>query len=519
MHGLIFGTKSQMDEQQQLSSHSKGLNSLVDIPARTFGAYKIATHLRDLGWDIEVIDFFHSFSFEELCTLLHDRITEETKFIGFSIFYKLNATGEDGKLNRVLKYINTHFPWVKTVCGSQKLESLLKIKTDYHIIGFGENAIVALTNYLIGKGPHPKTTTVKNMYDVPDPIFDVELNVIDSARHYPAFPKRSAKITYEERDYIQPNETLNIEFSRGCKFKCAFCAYGPLGVKGDMTRCDNDVYEELMENYEKWGCTQYIVSDETFNDTSEKLEKFAEVCKRLPFQPTFHGFVRVDLMASRGEKDWDNMLHMGFVGHHYGIETLNHEAGKTIRKGMHPDKIKECLLKTREYFTKNSPLGYYSGFITMIAGLPKESQESLKESQRWLFDNWPDKYFFIPLGLTHPEKLDKNNFDPKSDFDKLSLHHGYEFKFEHGMMKWIHPSKEYDLIDMLKWVATINSARNHKVSMWSLPILTQANKNIADTYTNGVDWDTTDTDTILNFVSEYKERKLGQLYVRPENHV
>lgn len=538
MHGLIFGTKSHMDEQQHLSGHSEVAGALVDIPARTFGAYKIATHLRDLGWDIEVIDFFYSFSFEELCTLLHDRITEETKFIGFSVFFRQYVQGsaqfytgeDDDKLNRVVKYINAHFPWVTTVCGAQRLESLMKIKSDYHIIGFGENAIVALTNHLIGKGPHPKTTTVQNMYDVPNPSYDVKLNVIDSARHYPAFPKRSAKITYEERDYIQPNETLNIEFSRGCKFKCAFCAYGPLGVKGDMTRCGNDVYEELMENYEKWGCTQYIVSDETFNDTSEKLEKFAEVCKRLPFQPTFHGFVRMDLMAGRDERDWDNMLHMGFVGHHYGIETLNHAAGKTIRKGMHPDKIKEYLLKTREYFTKNSPLGYYSSVITMIAGLPHESQESLKESHRWLFQNWPDKYFFLPLGLTHPDKLDKNKFDPKSDFDKLSLHHGYEFKpfedkdtdwaqqqsglsdedkFHRGLLKWIHPSKEYDLVDMLKWVTTVNSDRVHKVSMWSLPMLTQANKNIADAFVNGVEWGMTDRDVILNFVSKYKENKLG----------
>ena len=64
MHGLIFGTKSHMDEQQIF--HSKGFRTLVDIPARTFGAYKIATHLRDIGWDIEVIDFFYAFSFEEI---------------------------------------------------------------------------------------------------------------------------------------------------------------------------------------------------------------------------------------------------------------------------------------------------------------------------------------------------------------------------------------------------------------------------------------------------------------------
>lgn len=41
-------------------------------------------------------------------------------------------------------------------------------------------------------------------------------------------------------------------------------------------------------------------------------------------------------------------------------------------------------------------------------------------------------------------------------------------------------------------------------------MFTQTNKNIADTFMKGVDWDMTDTNIILDFVHKYKELKLGR---------
>ena len=56
-----------------------------------------------------------------------------------------------------------------------------------------------------------------------------------------------------------------------------------------------------------------------------------------------------DLIASRPQ-DRELMAEIGFWGHYYGIETLNHESGKTIGKGINPDKLKTELKAIKKYF-------------------------------------------------------------------------------------------------------------------------------------------------------------------------
>ena len=70
-----------------------------------------------------------------------------------------------------------------------------------------------------------------------------------------------------------------MEWSRGCIFKCAFCTYPILGVRDDHSRDENDLYEEMIENYERWGTKYYALADETVNDYHEKLERYAKVIK------------------------------------------------------------------------------------------------------------------------------------------------------------------------------------------------------------------------------------------------
>ena len=63
----------------------------------------------------------------------------------------------------------------------------------------------------------------------------------------------------------------------------------------------------------------------------------------------------------------------------FGIETLNHESGKAIGKGMEPQKTKNGLVWMRG----NSDIGLGGSFI---AGLPHETKDSLKSMCDWLED-------------------------------------------------------------------------------------------------------------------------------------
>ena len=49
-----------------------------------------------------------------------------------------------------------------------------------------------------------------------------------------------------------------------------------------LVHTEEDLYIEMMENYNKWGTTNYIISDDTFNDRDSKIERLARVVERLP---------------------------------------------------------------------------------------------------------------------------------------------------------------------------------------------------------------------------------------------
>lgn len=382
MHGLIFGGL--------LTTYTSTDPSI----RRSSGAHKIASFLREHGYDIEVIDYIHAWTFEQLKILVDDRITKDTLFFGFSSTFSI-ATPE---LLKLIEYLKTDYPDIATVAGSQNM-SMKPLNCDWQIFGYGEYAILELLKHFEG-GPEPVNID----------------KTIDAYHNYKAYPKADLTVRYEERDNINEREVLLLEFARGCKFQCGFCSFPVLGVKEDHTRAAENLYDELLENYDKWGTETYIVLDETFNDTSEKIEKFANVMKKLPFEPKLTGYIRADLIASR-KKDWDNLISMGFCSHFYGVESFNNASAKSIGKGMNTGRLQDGLQEVKEYFNKHA--GYYKGHLSLIAGLPHETIDTLRETKRWIDTYWQGNPYqmsvlmikdlnIFPSDLSHFSKLDKS---------------------------------------------------------------------------------------------------------------
>ena len=79
---------------------------------------------------------------------------------------------------------------------------------------------------------------------------------------------------------------LSFETSRGCRFKCSYCNFPILGVKDDYTRDADDFDTNLRRNYDDWGVTEYIITDDTFNDYVEKIRKYADRVDKCPSHQT-----------------------------------------------------------------------------------------------------------------------------------------------------------------------------------------------------------------------------------------
>lgn len=348
---------------------------------RSTGSHRIATHLRQHGMDIEVIDFAASWKFSEFKELINSRVTNDTLFVGLGALFNLNTQN----LITCFSWLKQKYPDILIITGAQDFYNTHLIPADYMVTGWGEYAMLEIL-----KG------TVKYTEEYIDKQGN-KIRTVNALNDYPAYPMENLSIDYEKRDYLQPYEYLTIETSRGCRFKCDFCTYPVLGVKKDHTRSANDFRDNLNRVYDNFGITKYGIADDTFNDYTDKIKKYADIVEKLDFHPNFGGHIRIDLLNSR-KQDLEHLARMNFNMHFYGIESFNHASAKSIGKGLHPEKVKETLLSTKDYFLKHN--NYYRGAISLIAGLPHETTETLRESYKWCRDNWKTNRFAItPLLL------------------------------------------------------------------------------------------------------------------------
>lgn len=373
LDGIIFGGMINTDEPtrpQDLSGIS------YSSAHRSAGSHRIASFLRQHNLDIEVVDFAPSWKFEEFKELIRSRMTSSLKFVGLGAVFNMNTE----TLWRCFTWLKETYPDVLLVSGSTDFYNLHFIPVDYMVVGYGELAILEI---------------LKGTAEYTEEVIDKEGNTrrtVHALKKYPAYPMRNLSVDYEKRDFMQPYELTTIETSRGCRFKCSFCTYSILGVKDDHTRCQDDFRDNLMRNYDNFGIYRYSISDETFNDHSEKIIKYADAVESLPFKPNLGGYIRADLLHTRPQ-DIEHLARMQFNSHFYGIESFHRPSASAIGKGMDPAKIQQAILDTKDYLMKHN--GYYRGTISLIAGLPYETEETLNESKRWCVENWKTNHVTV----------------------------------------------------------------------------------------------------------------------------
>ena len=372
-----------------------------DSIKRAPGAHKIATHLRREGWDIEVLDFVQSWTLDELKEFSRQRVTKDTKFLGlsatFSIRFKL--------LFEFTRWFKKEYPDILIIGGSQSLHNTQGLPLDYMVHGYGELAMSAIL-----KG-NPIYTEHKWLNGH-------TFRRVNATQDYMAARMKDLSTSYEERDYIQPQEVLTVEFGRGCIFNCHFCTLTHRNSRDDHSRAEDNLYTELLENYEKWGTTNYSIADETVNDYTEKIERFASAIKRLPFRPNMAGYIRGDLLVHK-HKDWQAISDIGLNTQFYGIESFHRPSAKSVGKGMETGRLQDGLLEYRDHMRSQ---GHFQAHINLIAGLPHETLDSLRETKSWIQKNWIGQSALInPLWI--PDQV--RPFEEQSRFAMNPAKYGF----------------------------------------------------------------------------------------------
>jgi radical SAM superfamily enzyme YgiQ (UPF0313 family) len=430
---------------------------------RAPGAHRIATLLRTQNITTEVIDFYLDWTLDEVKQIIDQQLTKPTLFISFSCSLMFDGVDE---FNQIRDYIRNKDPNIAIVIGGFSTTQKGFDGADYYIEGYGEYAVLALVEHL-------KDSSKELKYE----LDEQDRRVIYTKTHYPVNKLNSLTTEYIVSDFIQPNEVLSMETARGCIFKCKFCNFQLLGKsKIDYLRDPAEIRQEFIINYDRYGTTKYIITEDTFNDTDEKVDMLYNIVQSLPFKPEFMGYVRADLLAAKPQ-NISKLVDSGFTNMHFGIETFNEHAGGIIGKGMSSGKLKDTLLKLKSDY----PQLYINA--TFIVGLPNETPDEIRATAQWALDTKVfDFWTFNPLMI-----LKKHKLIYSSEFSDNYLMYGYskmsqeeidnsntdDIKLLYGqkilpyMILW--KNKHFDYFSSARLSTEINQLANQykKVDAWT----------------------------------------------------
>ena len=468
------------------------------MPVRSIGAYAVAHAVRKTGRTVQVIDFTDWFTEDELLTTATNFIGPTTKFIGVSsTFYQQTSpfAHKDAWLEKnfviglpdnvvaVVKKIKEIRPDIKFILGGANshhyknypfFDAVFHSYSDQSIIEYIEN------NHRLW----PK-------YE--------KMSIIEGEDH----PVNVEHLTHrwEDNDLIFSGETLPLEISRGCIFKCKFCNFQLTGKsKLDYLRDANLLKDELVYNYEKFGTTNYTFADDTFNDSTYKLEQLHKVVTSLPFKINFTTYMRLDLLYKHREQI-QLVKEIGLRSAFFGIESYNPKTAKAIGKGMASDKVKDFLLEL-----KDEHFGDRINFVcSFILGLPYENLESMKQSFEWNKQH-DINALYLPLFIRTQARY-------KSDID--SNYEKYGYKIEGSGQHWVNEYTNFGEVG--KIAMEYNKATNCTLHSWflfsfaSLGILTLDELQKLRFIGNPAHLEKAVADRFKELMIEYKKRINGQL--------
>ncbi len=403
---------------------------------RDYGLHRLASHIRENGYSCLVVNFCSEMTFDdwiEICNLAIGNETlalgfgstwwpyrlpyQENQFVSRSLDFFPKTTPEDVFPNKGLIYdavkgnISTWIneakkknPKIKIIMGGTKIDNYCDLAIDNFFVGFSETQIIDYLKDLSSKRIWPKFINH------------------DSSAQNPSWNFKFSSTSYIEEDLLKKGEHISIEFARGCRFKCSFCSHRMIGRKdiSSYLKDQDTLYKELMENYEKWGIESYRVSDDTLNDSIEKLKHIETVTNKLPFKLKLVAYIRLDIITMQPEQI-EVLKNIGLYSGWIGIDSMHPTASKAIGKGMEMQRKKETLYKLKECWKDDVfvDCGY-------IIGLPGEGSDSIKELTDWaISENSPiDRLSLTPLFLnTNPDFMPHYQ---RSDMDINYQKYGYE---------------------------------------------------------------------------------------------
>jgi len=362
-------------------------------PYPPYGTMYAASVLRSLGFDVQLLDTNLRARTDEILPFLESK----PKYLviyddGFNYLSKMCLTRMREAALELIAFARPVVDYI-LVCSSDSTDhcdTYLKGGADFVLLGEGELTLKEVLTQLESDTLNPKETlgiaylengilqkngrrpVLKNLDDLPDPAWDL----VDVE------PYR--KIWVEHQGYF----SLNIATTRGCPFKCNWCAKPIYGNRYN-SRSPQRVAKEVQLLMEKYGAEHFWVCDDIFGLKPGWVQTFRDELRVLGVQPKYKIQSRADLLLK--EDTIDALVESGLETVWIGAESGSQAILDAMDKGTTIEQIYES---TRLLQAKGVRVGFFLQF-----GYLEESAADIRKTIQMLLELMPDD---IGISVSYP---------------------------------------------------------------------------------------------------------------------
>lgn len=405
------------------------------LPMRAIGPYKIKHWIKKYGYTAQIIDFINRVDEETLYAATCKFIDSETLVLAISttfianVVYKTKENGEDVRfpdhVTAVAARIKQEYPHIKIVLGGHVSDKVYMNGIPHATVwspeeSSPEDIFLEYLNYLRKVGPAPIGKLQFNFIDATSTAARARM-IYNKARNT-TYNIEVDDFKWEINDVILPEESLPLDVSRGCIFKCRFCQSPHIGKKKlDYIRGMEYIEEELIHNYNTFGTDYYMVLDDTFNDSVIKMEAFYKMTQRLPFKIGYTCYSRADLLDKFKDVPY-MMAEGGMVSTIHGIESMHPHASMLLGKGWSGKRAREFL----PYVYHDVWKGKIAQQNNYIIGLPQEDEKFVRSIVDFWEENDLFTFQFHLLNVKSPQHS-RRIHGIMSEFEKEPEKYGFKF--------------------------------------------------------------------------------------------
>ena len=212
-------------------------------------------------------------------------------------------------------------------------------------------------------------------------------------RDLDSIPFPAKHLFIREHYYRVPSDSIrfgNIVTSRGCPFRCTYCANAALS-RGWRARSPRNVVDEMKELMERYGTRKFNWFDDVATIDQNRM---MEICQLIIDEGLDVEWTCITRVNAVSRELLRMMRRAGCVGVTYGIESGNPETLRRIRKGITVEQAERAVKMTYE--------AGMDCYVNFMFGFPWEGPGDVRMTTKFIRQLSPYVTYIQPGGVLVP---------------------------------------------------------------------------------------------------------------------